>query len=99
MKKFSYEALLAGLGTLAKNGLTSFVDARNFYRRGNHEAFQVPYFYVFLIHQKIIDTIYNYSNRGNTINVTVGFNFVGGYFLVSALSYDPSLRQTCDLRN
>ena len=57
MKKFSYEALLAGLGTLAKNGLTSFVDARNFYRRGNHEAFQVTYFYVFLIHQKIITTI------------------------------------------
>jgi len=32
--------LTKGLGELAKNGLTSFVDARNFYRRGNHEAFQ-----------------------------------------------------------
>ena len=40
MRNFSYNALLAGLGTLARNGLTSFVDARNFYRRGNHEAFQ-----------------------------------------------------------
>ena len=40
LRNVSFDALIAGLETLAKNGLTLFVDARNFYRRGNHESFQ-----------------------------------------------------------
>jgi hypothetical protein len=35
--KFPY---ISGLMVLAQNGITSFVDARNFYRRGNNEAFE-----------------------------------------------------------
>ena len=37
---YSFSALKSGLETLALNGITSFVDARTFYRRQHHVAYQ-----------------------------------------------------------